>query len=157
VAKGVPDEFRKGADRYNSWSNKTYLHRAIDSLARAENRWGRVEVNGIWSKVSPDIGKRFAEKLDKVRFIHGDMQALKEYGPFDLFYASNALQGGNGNVRTPLKSKIHDVMKKGGFVVTAGAASHSGWKSISSEHRSPSYGDPFTGTLSWSYHLYEVQ
>lgn len=70
-------------------------------------------------------GGRFpTSKLPLVRFLHGDFRDLD--GQFDLFYASNALDGGNGN-RYDVKSsalvgRVNELVKPGGFVLATSLA-----------------------------------
>lgn len=63
--------------------------------------------------VTLDQIKAFRRKRTKITFVHGDLNDLKERGPYDLVYLSNALEysGRNGS-RFP----VHEWVKPGGYI-----------------------------------------
>lgn len=66
------------------------------------------------------------EKLDKVTCVHGDIRDLKDNGPFDLLYTSNASEhtGRAGMGQTSLAS-FAELLEPGGILMCAlGSGSH---------------------------------
>lgn len=51
-----------------------------------------------WEKLPIRTIRHCAVKLDKVKFVHGDLVDFEKHGKFDLLYISNALSHGGRNV-----------------------------------------------------------
>lgn len=108
----------------------------------------------MWSEVTPSVASSFYSKLGKVRFIHGDMKALAGYEPFDLFYMSNAHDGGNGNRSMPMLEDIQRALKPGGLVLSThipAGQKPDGWTLLDSRRT----GSNYVGG-SWIYELHQV-
>jgi hypothetical protein len=71
-----------------------------------------------WDRLPQRDILRCTYKLDKVKFLHGDLSDLVERGPFDLLYISNATthRGRNG---APDLRELSACLKPGGYVLVA--------------------------------------
>lgn len=98
-----------------------------------------------WSAFKPDLIAQSYRKLDKIRFVHGDMHDMVELGPFDLFYVSNAFEH-HGRFGAPSHEIIQKALKPGGLIV--GAQAHRApdtWKELDSRRGA------------WTYKLYKIE
>lgn len=78
--------------------------------------------------------RRVWSKLDKLSFVHGDFVDLKDKGPFDLLYISNATSHIGRTNSYPLRENIEALVKPGGYVlstVNVNEGTHRwGWKQV---------------------------
>lgn len=88
------------------------------------------KVQDEWHKLSLRVVEKAVQKLDRVKFIHGDLSDLVSEGPFGLLYLSNALshEGRNNKnngytyynqLRKEIMEQIEAIVKPGGYVVLA--------------------------------------
>lgn len=98
--------------------------------------------------------RRGANHIDRLRLIHGDIKDLAKYGPFDLFYASNAREHWGRDRLNPTMKEFRTFVKPNGLLLDTCYASaakrviakDSGWKLLKST----------TGyRTSWSHNLYQ--
>lgn len=59
------------------------------------------------------------KNFDKLTFVHGDLYDTAQYGPFDLFYVSNA-QEHSGRNGTPNLKTLVELVRIGGLLLIAG-------------------------------------
>lgn len=90
------------------------------------DRWFRI--CGAHNIVDEELLKKAARKLTNVCFVHGDLTDLIPHGPFDLLYASNALEHRDRNNKRPIIDKINSLVKPGGYVLVA----HQRWNTYES-------------------------
>lgn len=129
-------------------------------LQTAANTYDGSSLVRYWKSFPENLVKRAAEKLAKVRFVHGDMTDLIEQGPFDLFYMSNAHEHTTRHGKSPVLTNVAKLLKPGGLVVStritegrryydAGERLPKGWTQVSESNASScGYG--------WRYALYQV-
>lgn len=75
-----------------------------------------------WHYMSP---KRLAEahqKLDRALLVHGDLSDIKPYGPFDLFYISNAMEHTNRERKSPTHQDFNEHVAPGGLLLNVEAS-----------------------------------
>lgn len=78
-------------------------------------------IKQYWEATPIRLIRRCQAKLDRVKFVHGDLSSLEQHGPFDLLYLSNALE--HIGVRSAAHEKfvaIDRALKPGGHVLVAG-------------------------------------
>lgn len=126
----------------------------------------RETMQAMWKGLGPYQRRMVTSKLDKVLFVHGDFQALKDKGPFDLFYLSNAHSGSNGNLSTPVLSTVTEAMNDGGWVLCTTptrSALRKGWNLVKkvNVHESRydkryASGGTDLDIIGWQYYLYQI-
>jgi hypothetical protein len=72
-----------------------------------------------WNNTPTSLITRACTKLDKVSFVHGDLTDLIDKGPFGLLYLSNALEHVSRTQHKPLKEKVQQIVKPGGYMIAA--------------------------------------
>lgn len=98
---------------------------ASERLVKAAgNRDSYTRVQGTklqehWERTHAHQRKAVNTKLDKVTFVHGDLDALDNQGKFDLLYMSNAHEEGNGNQRRKDLNRISKCLNPGAYVLSS--------------------------------------
>lgn len=110
----------------------------------------RHSVKEVWDKLPGPLLAKAEQKLNKVKFVHGDFTDLIDKGPFGLIYLSNAL-GHYNRDRAPLLraiDQVQKVVKPGGYVIACMSNVPKSWEMLEKrECRSP---------LRWMQALYRV-
>lgn len=100
---------------YNKIDPKTGYYEVVEQK-------DNYEVNGSivreWNRLPHRDVLRSASKLDRVKFLHGDLTDLAAKGPFDLFYLSNALEH-SGRKGRPVVEQVQACIKPGGYAIVA--------------------------------------
>jgi hypothetical protein len=133
----------------------TRYRNGADALASRQ-----YEVTAYWKRQAPAKVVKMCAKLDRVRFVHGDLSDLSRFGKFGLVYLSNALES---NHRTrdrvcSVPAQVAACLRAGGYVLTthseyAGRSrAPADWELV----ESMAYGDRNAGELRWKYNLYKV-
>jgi hypothetical protein len=108
-----------------------------------------------WADVSQADIRAFKENLHKLTFLHGDISDLRERGPFDLVYLSNALDyaGRGGRYSHPIK----EIVKPGGFVCFTNSASYAKAPVPSCLAKSKTlYEKEHRGRMRWMYRVVQT-
>lgn len=94
--------------------------------ANPRHRYGGTSTGRVWRTITQEDVASFATCMDKVQFLHGDLNDLEEFGPFDLLYLSNALDyvGRNGT-----RFNIEKLVKPGGYILYCNQA-YSTWDNL---------------------------
>lgn len=146
------------SDRY-SYNHDRYSFGSADDDAD----YDFLKLRQEWSKIPPKLVQRAVNRLDRVRFIHGDLTDLVKDGPFNLLYLSNALSHPNREGGASVYSysappntlkTIEACLTEGGYVIVADASYDSlnkqytsrGWTYL--DHRKSG---------AWSQSLYQVK
>lgn len=111
-------------DSYRRYSDYEYLGFGSSEFMPADDQR---QVRELWLNIPPRIINKAAQKLDRVKFLHGDLSDLVQQGPFGLLYLSNAFShpsrsSGTGcgyNVKESQLDMVHKVVKPGGYVILA--------------------------------------
>lgn len=112
-----------------------------------------LEISRVWMKIPESNVSQAKEKLDQVKFIHGDMSDLQREEPFGFFYISNALEHEDRNRTKPDIAAIQSVVRPGGFILCSSGSFApklpQAWELV--EQRK----DPNT-TYGWMLNLYRI-
>lgn len=76
-----------------------------------------------WHEANQLDVEEAAKKLHRVTIIHGDLEDLKEHGPFDVLYASNAMEHSGRGGKVPKMSLFGELLKDGGYLLATGGSS----------------------------------
>lgn len=128
VPKTLLSAWDQGVGYYDS-----YTHRSSSRPSRGDHYFmgGIGAMLPYWTSVPEKERRLIEDKISLVRFVHGSMTDLHDRGPFDLFYLSNAGEGGNGNRTRPDLSKITACVRPGGYIISTRLYSRNstaGWK-----------------------------
>lgn len=79
------------------------------------------DLGDLWRSFSSKDTKKVEQKLGKVRFIHGDLTDLNQYGKYGLLYISNAHQHSPRYKRNGCLGLewVKEIVRPGGFVMCA--------------------------------------
>lgn len=113
------------------------------------------ELPTCWKDIPIELVKAAEQKLDRVRFLHGDMRDLVDRGPFQLVYLSNAIDRHVGRFHKTYGVKDLEPMKAvapGGYLALASSRYGSylipeGWTEVASTKQ--------CGKLSWTQRLWQ--
>ena len=159
VSEGLPPQLfatKRYTDPYGR--TKTARDYRVEKLGMDGYSCGTVEQ--LWSFASKSERRRIDAKLDKVLFVHGGFQQLKDRGPFDLFYLSNAHTSGNGNNTTPDLNTVTECMRDKGWVIATklySSSKPSSWKEVDQiKYNDERIERQDYHINSWSYYLYQV-
>lgn len=152
VSKDLPPQISQGATRQGSFYRTERLGRDGNNCRAIEDQWKFTNAYERW---------RIAAKLDKVLFVHGGFQQLKDRGPFDLFYLSNAHYSGNGNKGQPDLSTVTECMRDGGWIIATtiyAQAKPKTWHEVDRISYNDKRVRKADGNInSWTYTLYQVR
>lgn len=70
-----------------------------------------------WAYTPYKVVDESLKRLDRLHFIHGDLQDLKPYAPFDLLYLSNALEHTGRDKTAPNIAKLAELLPIGGLIL----------------------------------------
>lgn len=118
AGRGTEDYHTDPEDGYGG-ANSFFGARILKACHTGDGWTKGTQMCDSWARLSPYVRRQAVRKLDKVKFIHGDFVALKDHGPFDLFYVSNASEGGNGNLNHKNRDDIAALVKDGGYVLSS--------------------------------------
>jgi hypothetical protein len=104
-----------------------------------------------WKAIPTPTLRQAHTKLDRVRFIHGDLSDLSKMRPFGLLYLSNALEHTGRERKSPTIKLIQKAVKPGGFVIAAGHQVRALGEILKSQR-----GAYVAHKISWHYTLYQV-
>lgn len=111
------------------------------------------EIPNCWKKLPVEFVREAESRLDRVKFLHGDMRDLVDRGPFEFVYLSNAID--RMTSRHGYSSQREAVLKAvapGGFVALAvdhyksARAIPAGWTEVART-------DSKSGTMNWAQQL----
>lgn len=97
-----------------TWNYKTHRYEPIKKEAPVTNP----KLQHEWTRLPSRDLLRCATKLDRVKFLHGDLSDLAERGPFDLIYLSNALEH-SGRKGAPTPTQVEACLRPGGYAIVA--------------------------------------
>lgn len=109
------------------------------------------------------LARKAKARFDKVTFLHGDLTDLKDRGPFDLLYLSNALEHTSRTGNPPLVDQVFTAVKPGGHVITAYPGSYEGrkytripesWEEVASLRSQ--YNNENYSKISWVHALFKL-
>lgn len=152
VSKNLPPQILQGSTRRGSFYRTERLGMDGHNCRAIEDQW---------KFTNACERRRIAAKLDKVLFVHGGFQQLKDRGPFDLFYLSNAHYSGNGNKENPDLSTVTECMRDGGWIIATRVYTHSkpsNWHEVDQIGYNDKRVRKVDGNVnSWNYCLYQVR
>lgn len=117
------------------------------------------DIETFWKNKPNTLLWRVRPKLDRVRFIHGDLTDLIKEGPFDLLYLSNALQHMSRERKHPPMEKIKELVKPGSYVMLAGYSYSSYYDKVTAPASSWELCGQVSscGSGSWRQQLWQVK
>jgi SAM-dependent methyltransferase len=130
TAAGTPEELRKSVDKlvkklpvqvrqaYERQVKLPGYEGDFVTPARGVPAKNNTKLKREWDTLPQRDIRACVTKLDRVKFLHGDLTDLAEHGPFDLVYLSNALEhrGRKGEVSV---SQVAACIRPGGYVIVA--------------------------------------
>jgi hypothetical protein len=83
-----------------------------------------------WHGTSSSTLEATHRKLEKLTLLHGDLTDLREYGPFDLLYTSNATEHSNRDKKYLKGTDLLPLLKPNGYILTTAPIVHPELKTI---------------------------
>lgn len=118
VEKDIPEALRNARDDLSYSHVRERLVKAAQKSDMYSASRGTL-LTEQWERPNRYQRKVASSKLDKVKFVHGDFDALDNQGKFDLLYMSNAHESGNGNDKRKDLERIGKCLNPGGFVLSS--------------------------------------
>lgn len=159
----LPDKVKSAYEsfdvvRYNTidpFSNSQYSYGSHKTISTNTIHRG---IKQEWEKAPEKLITACAAKLDRVKFVHGDLTDLEARGPFGLLYLSNALEHRSRTGLSPLIEAVEKAVKPGGYVICAHSSGgfYGTHKTATDRWGAPLATIQAKASISWVQSIYQI-